>query len=408
MESKRRTHGTKWVDIDRYTGEFAPNGPLMELIIEYLLEPGAAFAYGLRFPGMKILTRLAARSSATGAMCIAVQTHNKENADFLKSNYHPSISWGSVTIAAARMGNISIMKQIMPLCSNFVANQAMVSAGAHLALPMMEFLASRGGDAMHALAHNTSVAVAKKALKLGASIEDVFLSGVRNGSLPIVKMAWKVVLQAFGLSKKTFTEKQLRDAWDATSNSRHFEMLLARQIEPSCRRGRIKMVRFLIDICPGVVVLVENGFIAAARAGRIHVCRFLLKAPKKGTTWSISNPTRMRAIDAAAIAGHVPVLRFLQQTCPHVWTQATANIALTLAAEHGHVRVSELLLAGGPGISGANNIEAAFSCASAEGRLRTMRLLKDRGATEFLDAMQIAGTRPAQALLYKWIEEGKS
>lgn len=73
--------------------EFTVNGPLMDMIIEYLLEPAEAFAYALRLPHVRILARLGVPFNPTKAVAVAIRTRNQENAIAVTARHVRGVNW---------------------------------------------------------------------------------------------------------------------------------------------------------------------------------------------------------------------------------------------------------------------------------------------------------------------------
>lgn len=423
---KARRHVGKWVDIDMYRSEFDRNGPLMNIILEYLLVPAAAVAYAIQFPEARILERLAGRCSPTVAACYAVQTHNWENALVMLDCHKGDVTWEHVFATAVALGNAQIAARIFPLCSAFGSLRSarsnarrpglarlwdfLVQATERGNIPMIRQLLSwrqcEEEDVETILRYARHVPTVKLALELGAtSIGDKFVVAASRGQHGILRMLGGLSSRAAPSGKQYhFTRGKLRRALSAAA-----------------AHGSVRAVRYIMtldgittdDLSPLFGVAVDNGQLA--------MCKFLL-GPKNREF--ISARDIQNGVLNAARRDSCAILRFLwSPDHGFSWSARFANQVLRGATTSSAARI---LLDGVPGLPAATDVNKMLLKAAQDEypdlQRRLFILAKERGATAFpealehLDNLNLEGIQyldPKEctywksniALLKKWIAE---
>lgn len=393
----------KWIDFAGDGGEFARNGPMMNIILEYLLDREAAFAYCIQFPEVRILARIAEDTHPHEAMFEAIWAKNEDNALVLLDCHKDDIEWDAVFISAADLGNVSIMRQLKPLCDDPDLNMAMVSAIQGNFPDLMEQLADWGANPVIDFQGHVCLRVVKKSVELGASnFDQMFVNAAMTGNLPVMRFVW-------GKSDRD------GDSWgDEYSKIR---TVLRTAMVSACIAGHLKVVRYLVGLGRVGRAQVNEGLVAAAAGGWPHVCDFLLHPPAGGPKWHVGPKYGQLAICAAAMNDRISVLRRLQRICEPGckvgcqmgwWTVHTVNRALMLAAQRGRTGVAELLHAGAPGVPPAEDVDSMLAVAAEHFQLKSMCQAHSWGAADLELALEgtAPGTSP-RALLEKWIAEAQ-
>lgn len=394
MEQKCRAQSANFIILDTYRAEFDKNGPLMAIIIEYLLNPAAAFAYALQMPDVKAVARLAAQSDPTQAARYAIQTKNRRNMEVLVWRHRDDMHWGKVFEAGAMLGNTAIMRELRTYCAKSPAmniHTAMRIASQRGFLKLMEEMVNWGADPNVATHVATSARTIRKAMELGANtMESAFKGAAFAGNIGMLRFI-------HGESKREGDEPIPIE-------------ILEESIEAACSVGRVKVVRHLLGLYPRARLNVNAGLLEAANGGHVHLCRFLLNPPNGELRWFVSADARKEAVLAAASNSRIAVLRILREPSPwirHVWSRELANQALTFAASAGNTRIAKILWDGADGIVRADDANRMLCAAARNFQCRAMHQARAWGATAFelaLERAVVPGTS-ARALLEKWISE---
>lgn len=388
-ESKGRPKFGNFVFLDRYRAEFDRNGPLTSLIIEYLLDPDAAFAYAIRLPEVRVIARLGAQSNPTEAARFAVRTKNKENMLVLQKSHGGAIDWDDVFQMAISLGNVAIATQIKALCAKPWINR--VSWVLMRDLPKMaEALVRWGAPPQYTMSVNYPMRSVKKFIELGGfSFGGYFANAARHGHLPVMKMLWK------------------RAGPDTTIESKSAIREDAQEIalKYACGHGQLKVVRYLMACSSFARICAGDGLVKAAARGQAHVCLYLLTTPKDGPCWLISAAARAAAAISAAAHGRLATLKLLRQELGEaIWTKSLANECLEAAAENNHTRVAEFLWL--DPVTPARGCSLMLLAAVRGGAIRSMWQAKDWGAMGFEYAIGFAKDDTTRDLLRRWAAEG--
>lgn len=425
-ETKRRAKSTKWVDADAPRGEFAENGPLMSIIIEYLLNSDEAFAYAVRCPNVKILGKIGAPSNPTLAICHAVRTKNKPNALELEARHAGIIDWNVVFMMAVRMGNVGIARQAMVHHPDCDLHEA-ANIAAYYGFPkMMDQIAVWGGRWSDL--DGCPTRIIKKVLKEDPrDLHAILINAAYRGDLPMIARVWdqlQLAAQAKDIAdRKESEEPRLSrlEFKDETKNISRDESLdehigeskdeldslvgdqiLQDAFIAACEAGRVKTARYLLEVYPAVRDYVASGLNEAAHMGHVSLCDYLLNPQKDGPQWSIHG-SRSFEITSAAQSGRLGVLRLFQKQCAAAWDHA-ADAALRATGVFGRTRAAALIWAGRNGVTRATDCESLLVAAATFGQVRSMRQAKAFGAVGFDRALQKA--KPAVVpLLEKWIAD---
>lgn len=330
-----RTKPSADFSIASYRSEFAANGPLMNIILEYLINRDAAFPYALRFPDVKILSRLGMGASPFCAMVEAVVSRNLENATIIRESCSTgSIYWNSVLQCAIEMGSVHIAKQIEPLCAGGAVNICMLQTEIYKAagrgdLRMMAQLWEWGkkyGDAEHVR------------LLVGYALDGAARAGNMKGFQAAVDLGAEGFVSALheaALGGKIAMMRHLLERKFKTVKYRPQDLLAhtGEALLHTASGGHIRATQYLFPLVPWGLTLEDLGAMLqrAAASGHVPMSRFLLNYPIKGHTLVEDIPCQRNAMPAAARYGRLAVMRLLHKAgdkAPPAFLQNWALLAL--------------------------------------------------------------------------------
>lgn len=391
----------KWVDVDIPRGEFARNGPLMNLIIEYLLNHMAAFTYGIQFPEVKILGKIGANCSVTAAACWAIKTHNHENVLVLKECHGDKIEWPEVFGAAVEMGSVRIARQLEPLCVGTLENGDMhafmrgAAARGHTALMHQLLLwavknvdcaASMRETALCFAARAGNVAGFRKAAELGAcGMGDALCHAASGGKVGMLRRI---------------------NAWAAENKEWHIPFDTKLQaFNTAVAAGSVRAARCILEMEPGLstVEFLADALNHAVLGGHVPICEFLLSCMtiegkalhecKCDDGYENKVPVPWPALRAAVKNGSVPLMRMFGNVLmgPPLFLgipPSLLNELLGTAASYDRTSASKLLRHWG-----AYDFDGMLRCATFNEAPRCMALAAMFGAQDFegaLDGLNVA------------------
>lgn len=369
--------------IDVYRAEFDANGPLMGIIIEYLVAPDAAFAYAVACPGVDALEKVARMSTPTEGVMFAVSTKQRKLVDGIVNKHPGKINWGQVALSAAGLGNLVIIKQLRPLIPRENLGMIMRVAARDGFTVLMDQLAEwkvPADSGLIAAAESGCMRGFRRALKLKVgSHVDAFVAAARRGRIEMLKILWKIRLAFY---------------WSGFSGA-NISSVIHRARLAACRRGMIRTLRYLDTIHPEKWSGAE--ITEAALRGHVPLCHFLLKSTQ-GMPAPVLNTVLENPIVQAAQAGHLPVLRILIERVSKEGKRRCLNLALNAAGSRGHTTIAKAARSWG-----ADAFHVMLVMAAAESQLACMRLAKDWGATNFEEALAAQPRGPAGDLLRSWL-----
>lgn len=417
-EQKRVAPIDNTTKVETVRGEFAPNGPLLNIILEYLLNSAAALGYAIRFPSVRVLNKLAAGSSPTRAITYAIQTKNKENAEVITRRFMVIINWSIPFNAAVKMGSVKIMDQMYHAgrITQRGINIAMALVARTGHLPAMRRLATWGANPALAFDTARTSLVIREAVKLGANCDfvprnDLFVRAADKGRIGVMDFLWRSVMASIqkgatdplqtsvpGGVTTHATKLGLALASDFEFNADRRNTMLQGALRSATKTGRVKVVRHLLAIDPKLDC--DYAFEVAAARGHLSLCKFFVncwkqkrqpageeqKGEKKcemGCKYPyvpLSRDARQNAAMSAAKYGRLAVLGFLRTAYGDKWTKRIANAALGAAAEGGQTSAARMLVAGAPGIRAADNFEFMLNCATEYGHTECIALAKELAA----------------------------
>lgn len=307
--------------IASYRSEFDTNGPCLDIIIEYLLEPGEAYAYMFRYPGARVLARLAMGQTPTTGMCCAVMSRNRENAVVLRG---VGVCWNDVFRTALSGGsNLSVLQEVQPLCVQNTEYGHILRVGVERAVernavPVI-FQIIEWDDALPRAVHGEM-----REYWGGPILDGALAKAGQCGSIPTFRalarqLRWTIrnFDSAFSMAVSHGRIDMIQEIIkeDKRGSPHIGNASLANAIHVAAAYGFVKVAKFLISKLPSEsarsALDLDQPLFFAARNGHLAMCKFLTDLKDGRGERQVSLPFRLAAADGAASGGRVAVLKFL-------------------------------------------------------------------------------------------------